>query len=251
MLFIFVINLLETSYPFRWIEVNALSFDPPFSREETRLNVEIKNKSNVKSQLIWIKFRKDKEWIGINSVEAHTTQIVTLRCIFQKSGKQTVPSMRIKTYADSSLYRFWRNIDTQKEIIVLPQPIDHKIAASSKQANTQDHELNNLEEIHDPARFKFTDPKLFQKTNRRYQRIFRSNQVSTQISYNWDELKKLSREQKGEQFSFWLKSMASLKSKQNININVQAPFIEVHSTAHGVDLRSIKLSFAKWFYAQV
>jgi len=251
MLFLFVINLLETSYPFRWIEVNALFLDPPFSRDETRLDFEIKNRSNVRSQTIWIRLNKDKEWIGIDPVDAHSSQKATLRFTFQKPGVQTVPSVRIKTYADSSLYRFWRNIDAKKEIIVLPQPIDHQIAASLKPANTPDHELNDLEEIHDPARFKFTDPKLFQKTNRRYQRIFRSRQNSTQISYDWAELKGLSPEQKGEQFSFWLKSMASMKNKQNIDINVHTPFIEVHSTAQGVDLRSIKLTFAKWFYAQV
>ena len=250
MLFLFVINLLETSYPFRLIEVKALVPDPPFSLEETRLNFEFKNTSNVRSQLIWIRLNKDKKWIRINPVEAHASQIVTLKVIFPKPGVQTVPSMRIKTYADSSLYRFWRDIDTKKEIIVLPQPIDHKIAASPTQAKHQDHELNNLEEIHDPARFKFADPKLFQKTNRRYQRIFQLTQVSTQIFYDWDDLKKLSQEQKGEQFSFWLKSMASLKSKQNIDINVKAPFIELHSQAHLVDLKSIKLNFAKWFYAQ-
>jgi len=251
MLFVFVINLLETSYPFRLIEVKALVPDPPFSLEETRLNFELRNTSNVRTQPIWIRLSKDREWIGINPVEAHSSQIVTLRFTFPKPGVQNVPSIRIKTYADSSLYRFWRNIDAKRQVIVLPKPVDHKIAASSTQANIQDYELNNLEEILDPARFKFTDPKLFQKTNRRYQRIFHSRQISTQIYYNWAELKKLSREQKGEQFSFWLKSMASMKSNQNIDINVQAPFIELHFLAHLVDLRSLKLSFAKWFYAQV
>ena len=251
MLFIFVINLLETSYPFRLIEVKALALDPPFSLEETRLNFEIKNASNVRSEPMWIRIDKDKEWIGINPVDAHSSHIVTLRFTFPKPGRQTVPSIRIKAYADSGLYRFWRNIDTNEEIMVLPKPIDHKIAASPKQTNTQDHELNNLEEIYDPTRFKFADPKLFQKTNRRYQRIFQSRQVSTQILYDWAGLKKLSQEQKGEQFSFWLKSMASIKSKQNIDIALQAPFIQLHSQAHLVDLKSIKLSFAKWFYAQV
>ena len=251
MLFIFVINLLETSYPFRLIEVKALGFDPPFNLDETKLNFEFKNTSDVRSQPIWIRINKGKEWIGIDPVDAHVSQIVTLRFTFQKPGIQTVPSIRIKTYADSGLYRFWRNIDTKKEIIVLPQPIDHMIAASSKQTKAQDHELNYLEEIHDPARFKFADPKLFQKTNRRYQRVYQKTQVSTQILYNWAELKKLSQEQKGEQFSFWLKSMGLIKSKQNVDINVQSPFIELHSKAHLVDLKTMKLSFAKWFYAQV
>jgi len=45
--------------------------------------------------------------------------------------------------------------------------------------------------------------------------------------------------------------MAGIKGKGNIGIIVQAPFIKVNSQAHSMDLKSIKLSFAKWLYEQV
>jgi len=250
-LVIFVIHLLEASYPFRMIEIRGLTAEPPFCLEETRLNFEIKNTSNVRSEQCFIKLRNDKQWISINPLEANSSQIVPFKITFQTPGIHTAPSLLIKTYTDSGLLRFWRYIDPKKNIAVLPMPIDHGIQAKPEEVNSENEELNTLEEIHDPSRFKFTDPKMFQKTNRRYQRVFHSRQASSKIAYNWDKLENLSRKQKGEQFSFWLKSMAVIKGKPNIDINVEAPFIKLNSQARSIDLKSIKLSFANWLYEQV
>jgi len=163
MLIIFVIHLLEASYPFRMIEIKALIADPLFCLEQARLNFEIKNTSNVRSEPCFIKLRNDKQWIRIDPLEAHSSQIVPLKITFQNPGIQTVPAIQIKTFTDSGLQRFWRTIDPKKEIAVLPRPIDHGIQANREEFDSQNEELNNLEEIHDPSRFKFTDPKLFKR----------------------------------------------------------------------------------------
>jgi len=249
-LIIFVIHLLEASYPFRMTEIKALIAEPLFCLEDTSLKFEIKNTSNVRFEPCLIKLRKDKKWVKIDPVESHSSQIATLKFTFHNPGIHTAPSIQIKTFADSGLHYFWRNIDPPQKIAVLPRPIDHGIQANQEEINSENEELNNLEEIHDPSRFKFTDHKLFKKTNRRYQRVFRSKQASSRIVYNWDKLENLSQKQKGEQFSFWLNSMAGIKGKRNIGINVQAPFIKLNTQAHSIDLKSIKLSFAKWLYGQ-
>jgi hypothetical protein len=251
MLFMSLINLFETSYPFRLLEVKWLEADPPFSEEPAQLTFEIKNPSDVKTAILWVRLNGTDKWTEISAVEAGTSRIVSLNLTFRNPGVQAAPKIRVKTYADSGLFRYWRVIDPKTEIIVLPKPVDHKIVPSSERSVSDDFELTGLAEIRDPSRYKFTDPKIFLKTNRRYQRIFQSRQVSTQMIFRWSDLEKLSRTQKGEQFSFWLKSMAALQHKQLFDIKMEAPFTNLKSEAYLVNLSFLKSSFARWFYAQV
>jgi len=251
MLFMGLINLYETSYPLRLMEVKLLDMDPPFSEEYAQLNLEIKNSSDVKSAMVWMRLNGTDQWTEIKPVEAGRSRIISLRAVFRSPGAQAAPKIRIKTYADSGLFRYWRVVDPGKEIIVLPKPVDHNIIPSSRKSRSDDFELTGLKEIRDPSRYKFTDQKLFIKTNRRYQRMFQSRQVSTQMIFRWTDLQKLSRKQKGEQFSFWLKSMAELQKRLFFDIDIEAPFTTLRSEAYLVDLSSLKSSFAKWFYAQV
>jgi len=249
MLFMFVINLLETSYSFRMIDLNVLPLEPSFSEESVLLNIIIKNTSDLHSGPLWIRLNGREGWTEINPIEANASQIVSLQTVYQDPGIQAVPKIRIKAYADSGLYRFWRVIDPKMNAIVLPKPIDHKVLVSLERSFSEDNDLSGFEEIRDPSRFMYTDLKLLQKTNRRYQRSYHSRRFSTQLSYRWVDLNKLPEQQKGEQFSFWLKSISVLKNKQDCTINVETPFIQLQSPAYMLDLASLKSSFAKWFYA--
>ena len=251
MLFLFLFNLMDTSHPFRMIEIRVLPMDPPFSSEPTNINIQIDNPSEVKSGPLWIRMIGEDQWIEHSAVEAHASQIVRLSVTFPNSGPQHLPVIRIKTYADSGLYRFWRNFDFQREIIVLPKPVDHQVPVSLQQSVFDDNDLVGFDEIHDPSRFTYADPKLLQKTGRHYQRIFQTQRVSAQVSFRWADLEGLTRQHKGEQFSFWLKSLAVMQRRQSLDIKIEAPFVGRPLKVGVMDLARIKSNFAQWFYAQV
>ena len=250
MLFMCLIHLLETSYPFRLIEVKVLAIDPPFSEEPARIDLQVKNPTDLRSGPLWVRLNGTTKWTQFNGLDADTSQKISIYFTFRGPGPQTLPNIRIKSYADSGLFRYWRVIDPRRSLIVLPKPVDHKIRASVKQYLLEDNDLTGLEEIRDPARFSLADPKLYRKTHRRYQRVFRSRRILDKMSFRWADLERLSRKQKGEQFSFWLKSMAELQHKQIFNINIEAPFVQLQSEACRIDWSSLKSSFAEWFYAK-
>ena len=248
MLLMFVINLLETSYSFRMIEIKALPLTPPFCEEITDLNIVITNTANIASGPIWIRSNNTKAWTRIDPIQAHQSRVITLQTRFREPGFQHIPLIRIKSYAESGLYWFWRVIDPSIKIIVLPKPVDHHIPSSFEQSNADDNELSTFEEIRDPSRFKFTDPKIFLKTQRRYQRIMHSRRSSTLLSFRWADLERLPLKQQGEQLSFWLKSIDAIKDKPDIRITMDAPFVQPGSLVNGVNLKTI---FGQWFYAKI
>ena len=256
MLVVSVIHLLEASYSFRLLEIHALMQSPVFCGEEAVFAFELRNTSSVSTESCWIRFRKSRspkpDWMEIAPLPANSSRIISLRTTLADLGSKPIPIIQLKSYADSGFHRFWRYVDTRKEVVVLPAPVDHGMVVTPEDVTLQNEELSSLEEIHDPSRFKFTDPKLFQRTGRRYQRVFHSRQASSQVAYNWEELKHLSHKQRGEQFSFWIKDMERLKSRtgSSASIKVQAPFITLDSPAGAVDLRLVKTRFGKWFYEQ-
>jgi hypothetical protein len=261
MLLVGVIHLVEGSYTIRILDVKTGDFPPPFLNEKTLIPFEIKNISSVPSSSYWLKlgrfsnfgileiFSKKGAEIEQPTLPATSTTLVEFPFTFSLGGIQQAPPLRIKTYTNAGLFFFWKYVEyaeKDKEIIVLPVPRDHGVSGKTYVPSpTESHELYGLEEIHDPSRFKFTDPKLFQKTNRRYQRVFKQPVIPITTSYTWESLEGLTHDQKGEQFSFWLKNISTSLEQ----VEIKAPFIEVTSGVQAPSLTDIKLAFGRWFYA--
>jgi hypothetical protein len=298
MLVIGVIHLLEASYPFRMLEATCKTQDPQFHDEEVKLVFEISNTSNTTAEDLWVRLFKSDPWVKINPIEGNSVLKVTLPYTFKGRWRHPLPGLRVRSF--SSLHVFWRVIEIKEEIIILPKPINHYIPPppppkgeeedgdedrdgdeaqfeedkgtqnNQNNNNQEDHELNNLEEILEPSRFQFADPKLFQKTRKRYQRVFQPTQLPVKtnpaheheimkVSFKWADLEPLPPKKKGEQFSYWIKRMEELKGLQEtqgrmrglqVEINIETPFLSATCQANQLNLPQIKSRFAYWYYGE-
>ena len=228
-----------------------LLWDSPFCGEKTFLEFELRNISSVESEVYFMKLVHEKEWQRIESLAPHSSRVVRFPYLFEKAGRGRVPSVRLKSYSGSGLHFFWKTFGMKEEVLVLPTPKDYGVVVSSNLVSAEESELSDLEEILDPSRFKFTDPKLYSRTGKRYQRVFISKRSFRNFVYDWDELGSLSLEEKCSQFSWWLKLLIEgTGTGFDGDVFIRTPFISLVSPVKLLDVSFLKKQFALWYDAQ-
>jgi len=201
MILLSLVYLLEASDPLRELQISVLPFDPPSTETESRIPILISNPTQVPSQPLFLQLKGSRIWIATAALPAKSSELILLPFSPSKPGKQNLPSVRIKMFPPSKLFRFWRQIDPHVDFQVIakaeePQPLLERGFEKNEESDLADPEL-----IRDPRMLPKMDRKLFQKTGLAYHRPILMSHSNRTLQARSNALKKLSEENWVEPFS--------------------------------------------------